>query len=117
MRFCLNNNNQMPDTKQTNKKNPDVFVAGVEEAQVSVEINFSMGTRNDFCSILVKKWQFFCPYLKSLSEVKVKRLRLIALTKEVSEMPITDFALWFSLIRSILNEHSILREEKCNIYC
>ena len=54
----------------------------------------------------------FCPCLKSLPEAKMKRLRLIALTKEVSEMPIMDFVLWLSLMKSILNKRSKLRKEK-----
>ena len=58
----------------------------------------------------------FCPCLKSLPEAKVKRLRLIALTKEVSETPIIDFVLWLSLMKNILNKHSKLRKEKYKIY-
>jgi hypothetical protein len=45
----------------------------------------------------------------------VKRLRLIALTKEVSERPIIDFVL-VKLMKSILNKHSKLRKEKYKIY-
>jgi hypothetical protein len=58
----------------------------------------------------------FCPCLKSLPEAEVKRLRLIALTKKVSEIPIIYFVLWLSLMKSILNKHSKLREEKYKIY-
>jgi hypothetical protein len=58
--------------------------------EVSVE-NFNMWPRDCFCGSLVKTRATFCPCLKSLPEAKVKRLRLIALTKEVSEMPILDF--------------------------
>jgi len=36
---------------------------------------------------------YFSPCLKSLPEAKVKRLRLIALIKEVSKMPTIDFVL------------------------
>jgi hypothetical protein len=54
--------------------------------------------------------------MKSLPEAKVKRLRLIALTKEVSEKIIIDFVLWLSLMKSILNKHSKLRKEKYKIY-
>ena len=46
----------------------------------------------------------------------MKRLRLIALTKEVSETPIIDFVLWLSLLKSILNKHSKLRKGKYKIY-
>jgi hypothetical protein len=55
---------------------------------VSMEKSFSMWTRGGFCSILVKNRAAFSPCLKSLSEAKVNRLRLMALTKEVSETPI-----------------------------
>jgi hypothetical protein len=48
-----------------------------------------------------------------MSEAKVKRLRLIALTKEVTEMPIIDFVLWLSFMKSILNK---LRKEKYKKY-
>jgi hypothetical protein len=53
---------------------------------------------------------------KSLPEDKVKRLRLIALTKEVSETHIIDFVLWLSLKKSVLNKHSKQRKEKCKIH-
>ena len=56
----------------------------------------------------------FC--LKSLPEAKVKRLRLIALTKEVSETPIIDFFLLLSLMKSILMKKGKLRKEKSKIY-
>jgi hypothetical protein len=59
----------------------------------------------------------FCPCLKSLPEAKVKRLRLIALTKEVSKKPIKDFVLWLSLLKRNLNKHSKLRKAKYKIYC
>jgi hypothetical protein len=80
-----------------------------------VSENFSMWPRV-FCGILVKNVAAFCPLLKSLPEAKVKRLRLIALTKEVLEMPIIDFVLWLCLMKSILNKHSKLRKEKYKIY-
>jgi hypothetical protein len=80
--------------------------------EVSVE-NFSMWPRDCFCGIFVKNVTTSCPCLKSLSEAKVKRLNLITLTKEVSELPIMDFiVLWLSLMKSILNKHSMLRKEK-----
>ena len=65
---------------------------------------------------MVKNVTTSCPFLKSLSETKVKRLRLIALTKEVSEMPIIDFVLWLNLMKSILNKHSKMRKGKYKIY-
>jgi hypothetical protein len=64
----------------------------------------------------VKNVVTFYPCLKSLPEVKVKRLRLIALTKEISETSIRDFVLWLRLMKSILNKHSKMRKEKYKIY-
>lgn len=61
-------------------------------------------------------WLVFCPCLKSVPGAKVKRIRLIALTKEVSEMSIIDFDLWLSLMKSVLNKHSKLRKEEYKIY-
>ena len=61
----------------------------------------------------VKNVATFGPCLKSLHEAKVKKLKLIALTIEVSEMFIIDFVLWLSLMKSILNKYSKL--EKKNI--
>jgi hypothetical protein len=78
---------------------------------VSVE-NFNMWPRDCFCDSLVKNVATFCPCLKCLLQAKVKRLRLIALTKEVSEMPITDFVLWLSLMKDILNKCSKLGKGK-----
>lgn len=51
------------------------------------EENFRMFCKDCFCGILVKSVAAFCPSLKSLPEAKskVKRIRLIVLTKEVSE--------------------------------
>jgi hypothetical protein len=49
--------------------------------------------------VSVKNVAPFCPCLKSLPEAKVKRLNLIALTKEFSEMPRIYFILWFNLMK------------------
>jgi hypothetical protein len=65
---------------------------------------------------LVKNVATFCPYLKSLPEAKVKRLRLIALSREVSKKPSRTFVLWLSLMKKSLNKHSKLRKEKYKIY-
>ena len=51
---------------------------------VSEEKNFSMLPRDCSSYIVKKNVTAFCPCLKSLPEAKVKRFRLIALTKEVS---------------------------------
>ena len=69
--------------------------------EVSEEKNFSMWLRDCFCDILVKNVAAFCHCPKNLLENKVKRLRLIAWIKEVSEMPIIDFDLWLSLMKNI----------------
>jgi hypothetical protein len=81
--------------------------------EVSVGKNFSMWPRDYFCGILVKNVAAFCLCLRVLPEAKVKRLRLIALTKEVSEMPIMDFVLWLSLMKSVLSRYS--KRERKNI--
>jgi hypothetical protein len=55
--------------------------------------------RISICSLETVLWLFgeecgyFLPLFEELPEAKVRRLRLIALTKEVSEMPIIDFVL------------------------
>jgi hypothetical protein len=105
----------------SSSRNMEDFVAGsnlncVDLAQeISKEKNFRMWHKDYFCGILVKTVATFCPCLKSLLEAKVKRLRLIALTKDVSKKPSRDFVLWLSLMKS-LNKHSKLRKEKYKIY-
>lgn len=47
---------------------------------------------------------------------KVKRLKSIALTKEVSEMPVFDFVLWSSLMKSTLSKFNKLGKEKYKVY-
>jgi hypothetical protein len=69
--------------------------------EISKEKNFRMWHKDCVCGILVKNVATFCSCLKSLPEAKVKRLRLIAWTKAVSEMPIIDFDLWLSLMKNI----------------
>ena len=60
--------------------------------------------------------------LKSLPEAKVKRLRLIALTKEVSKQPGINSVVWllkYTLMNNmnkILMKRSKLRKEKYKIY-
>jgi hypothetical protein len=84
-------------------RNMEDLVAGsnlncVDLAQeISKEKNFRMWHKDYFCGILVKNVATFCPCLKSLPEAKVKRFRLIALTKEVSKKLSRDFVLWLSL--------------------
>ena len=103
-------------------RNMENFVAGsnlncIDLAQeISKEKNFSMWHKDCFCGILVKNVATFCPCLKSLPEAKVKTLRLIALTKEVSKKPSREFVLWLSLTKRSLNKHSKLRKAKYKIY-
>jgi hypothetical protein len=80
-------------------------------AEVSME-NFNVWSRDCFCAILVKNVATFCPCLKSLPEAKGKRLKLIALTKEVSETPLLDFVLWLNLMKSFLNKRTKLKKGK-----
>ena len=75
-------------------RNMEDFVAGSNlncnlnlAQKISNEKNFRMWHKDCFCVILVKNVATFCPCLKSLPKTKVKRLRLIALTKEVSKSP------------------------------
>ena len=75
-----------------------------------------MWHKDSFCGILVKNVATFCPCLKSLPEAEMKRLRLIALTKEVSETRAINFVLWLSLMKNISNKHSELRKGKYKIY-
>jgi hypothetical protein len=58
-----------------------------------------------FCGILVKNVAAFCPCLKSLPEVKVKKFILITLTKEISKKPSRNFVFWLSLMKNILKKH------------
>jgi hypothetical protein len=51
-----------------------------------------------------------------MPEARVKKFRLIALTKEVSEKPSTDFVLWYTPMKNILIKHSMLRKEKYKFY-
>jgi hypothetical protein len=84
--------------------------------EISKEKNFRMWYKDWFCGILVKNVATFCPCLKSFPEAKVKRLGLIALTKQVSKKPSRDFVLWLSLMKRSLNKHSKLRKEKYKMY-
>jgi hypothetical protein len=84
-------------------RNMEDFVAGSNlncvdlTQEISKEKNFRMWHKVCFCGSSVKNVATFCPWLKSLPEAKVKRLRLIALTKEVSKKLSGDFVLWLSL--------------------
>jgi hypothetical protein len=54
--------------------------------------------------IFVKNVAIFCPCLKGLPEAKLKRLKLIELTKEVSKKAIMDFVLCLSIIKNIFKQ-------------
>ena len=103
-------------------RNMEDFVAGSDlncvdlTQEISKEKNFRMWHKDCFCGILVKNVATFCPCLKSLPETKVKSIRLIALTREVSKKPSRDFVLWLSLMKRSLNKHSKLRKETYKIH-
>jgi hypothetical protein len=80
--------------------------------EISKEKNFRMWHKDCVCGILVKNVATFCSCLKSLPEAKVKRLRLIAVTTEVSIKSSRDFVLWLCLMKRSVNKHSKLRKEK-----
>jgi hypothetical protein len=77
-----------------------------------VEKNFNMWPRDCFCDYFGEECGCFLHCPKTQREPKVKRLRLITLTKEVSKNPNRDFVLWLSLMKSILNKCIKLRKEK-----
>jgi hypothetical protein len=79
--------------------------------EISKEKYFRMWHKDSFHGILVKNVVTFSPCLKSLPEAKVKRLRLVSLTREVSKKTRRYSVIWLSLMKS-LNKHSKLRKEK-----
>ena len=88
-------------------------------AQDISEENFSMLPRDSSSDILVKNVAAFCPCPKSLPEAKVKRFRLIALTKKVSKRSGIDSAvrlLKFTLRKRLLMTRSELPKEKYKLY-
>ena len=96
----------------------DFNCAGLTQV-VIMEKNFSMWPIDCPCDILMKNVAAFHPCLKSLPVAKVKRFRLIALTKEVSKQPGINSVVWllkFTLMKSILMKRSKLRKEKYKIY-
>ena len=62
--------------------------------KVSEEKNVNMWPTNCFCDVLVKNMAAFCPCLMSLPKAKMKRFRLIALTKEVLKQPGINSFVW-----------------------
>ena len=84
-----------------------------QEGSVGKKVN--MFSRDCFCNILVRNVAAFCPSLKSLPEDKVKRFRLIALTKEISKQPSADSVTWLllsTLTESVLMKKSTLSKGK-----
>ena len=74
------------------------------------------GLETVFCDILVKNMAAFCYCLKSLLRLtKVKRFRLIALTKQVQEQPGINSVVWllkFTRMKNILMNSIKHRKEK-----
>lgn len=92
----------------------DLHCGGLAQ-EVSEEKNFTMLPREGSYDILVKNVAAFCPSLKSLPEDKVKRFRLIALTKEISKQPSADSVTWLllsTLTESVLMKKSTLSKGK-----
>ena len=87
----------------------------VDSDAVSEEKNFNMWPRDCSCDILVKNVAALCSCLKSLPETKVKRFKLLTLTKEISKQPSLD-SISGSPLRNILIKHSKLRKEKHKIH-
>ena len=83
------------------------LICAVLAQEISVEKNFSMCLRDFFFgSILVNSMATLFPSLKSQNETKTQKFRLIALTKEVSEMLFKDFVLCLYLMKNIWNMHN-----------
>jgi hypothetical protein len=73
-----------------------------------------MWPRDSLYDILVTHVAAFCSCLKSLHEAKakMKRIKLIALTKKDSENPSIFFVLWCTIIKTILIKLRKLREKR-----
>ena len=84
--------------------------------EISIEKNSACGLQTVFwfcfcfvlffCSILVNSMATLYHSLKSQNETKIQKFRLIALAKEVSEMPIIVFVLCLHLMKNIWNMHN-----------
>ena len=88
------------------------LICGSLALEVSQEKNISMWLRDCSCDILAKNVAAFCPCLKSLPEAKVKRVKLIALTKEFSKQFSLDSVLWFNFVKNVWMKCSKFRKEK-----
>ena len=92
----------------------DLLAQGASE-----ENDFVMWTRDCSYDNLVNNVAVFCYCTKSLPEAKVKRFRLIALTKVVSKQPGLDSVVWFlnfTFRKSLLMNRSKLQKEKYKTY-
>ena len=97
----------------------DLNCIGLLAQGVSEEKSFSMWPTDCSCNILIKNVAAFWLCSKSLPEAKVKRFRLIALTKEVSKQSGIDSAvrlLKFTLRKRLLMTRSELPKEKYKLY-
>jgi hypothetical protein len=54
--------------------------------------------------ILVKDVAAFCPCPNILQKAKVKRFRLIALAKKISQQPSIDSVLWLTLYKKCFSQ-------------
>ena len=78
--------------------------------EFSEEKNLSILPRDHSCDILVMNVAAFCPCLKSVSEVKVRRFILILLTKKISKLPRMKrvFCKWSKLKNKNKNKPQII---------
>lgn len=82
--------------------------------EVSVEMNFSMWPRDCIVVFWWRTWLLFALVWRVY--MKLKRLILISLSKEVSKKPSRNFVLWLRLTKSILNKSNKLTMGKYKIY-
>ena len=70
------------------------------------EENINMCPRGHSCGILVKNMAAFCPCLKSLSELQVKRFGLVPLAEEIFKQSSVVSILWLLvvMVMKIYNE-------------
>ena len=80
--------------------------------EVSGGKNVSMGPRTIHVIFWRRMWMFLHILRLPEAKAKVKRIRLITLTKEVSEKSSRDFVFWFTFMENILIKCSKLRKEK-----
>jgi hypothetical protein len=77
------------------------------------------GMETVFMVILVKNMAAFCPCPKSLPKAKMRRIRSIALAKEVSEQPGINSIVWLpklTLMKNIVMKRIKKRKVKYTMY-